>query len=188
MQRISVLLFTAIVFLTSCQPLKVIPVKGLYPSTPMNFKSDQSFEKTWDKLIDVFAQKGLSIHIIDKSSGIITCDASRLTYTTEDKYGNVGNTLAYIVVPTIIIMQRRYPVASASYGAYASNAELYSNAVFGSWNVRIKANGNGSIINVNISNINYAKALTLKSPSISTTLYDYKSTGIFEKELADLIK
>ena len=188
MQRIAILLLFSVVILSSCYSVKVTAIKGSYPNTPMIFNSDQTFEKTWDKLVDVFAQKGLSIHVIDKSSGIITCEASRLTYTTEDKNGKVNNASAYIVVPYIILMQRKYPIVSASYGTNITSKEMYSNSVYGSWNVRIKANGAGSIINVNISNINYSKALTLKNPNIINTLYDYKSTGVFEKELADLIK
>lgn len=79
--------------LLSCisSKLKIIPIKESYPNIPMVFQSDKSFEQVWDNLIDLFAQKGLSIIIIDKSSGLLISNRSKLASTYEMKNGKLNN-------------------------------------------------------------------------------------------------
>ena len=80
---------------------KIIPLSGKYPNEPFQAKTSKNFQTVWDNLIDLFAQKGLSIKIIDKSSGLITSERTILTTTVEKKNGKLLNPLAYIVVPQI---------------------------------------------------------------------------------------
>ena len=177
-------------FIASCTHTKLIPLKGNYPSTPMVFSSEKSFDKTWDNLIDVFAQKGLSIRIIDRSSGLIISQTSLLKTTIEGKAGLVDST-AFIAVPYYLSNKRRIPITNPVVGAYAQEKDILPTPVYGDWNVRIKASPTGgSIINVNITDLNY-KLVGSKIKDMQNNIIkiiDYKSTGVFEKQLADLIK
>jgi hypothetical protein len=182
MKRFAPLLL--LVLLASCDP-KIYPIKGTYPATPMVFNSDNSFEKSWDKLVDIFAQKGLTIKIIDKSSGLIISSNSRMPATPEDSKGNPKNPNAYIVVPSVKSNNQIKPISGSNQGPYTSKSKVIYYPVYGEWNVRIKPNGNGSTINVNITNVTYEVP---GATNRYTSLRDYRSTGVFEKELADLIK
>ena len=73
------LLFASMLFIVGCVSTKVIPIKGTYPETPIVISSTKSFDQAWDRLVDIFAQKGLSIKIIDRSSGLIISTKSELT-------------------------------------------------------------------------------------------------------------
>jgi hypothetical protein len=153
----------------------------------MIFNSEKSFEKVWDNLIDLFAQKGLSIRIIDKSSGLIISQKSLLSASMEDKNGQVIDRDAYIVVPSTKVNGRIIPVTGTKSGAYATSKAIKAIPVYGDWNVRVKPNGSGSTINVNITDVIYE---SISGASIKTpiALSGYKSTGVFEKELSELIK
>lgn len=164
-------------FISSCGSSKLMPLKGKYPDTPYQVKTSKSFEQVWDNLVDLFAQKGLSIKIIDKSSGLITSDKAILTRTIENKDGSLQNPAAFIVVPQI------YEPGPMRYVALA-----YDSDIFGEWNVRIKEFNGETIINVNIVNVQYSyydPSTKLTKQAFITT---YKSTGVFEKLITDLIK
>ena len=92
--------------LSSCAPTKIIQLQGQYPSTPMIFNSEKSFDKVWDNLVDVFAQKGLSIKIIDRSSGLIISGKAILSATMEDKNGKPKNPEAFIAGLTLVKQKR----------------------------------------------------------------------------------
>jgi hypothetical protein len=181
-----VVLLMVFVF-TSCTS-KIIPIKGNYPQTPMVFQSENSFEKTWDKLVDVFAQKGLAIKIIDKSSGLIISTNSQMLATPEDSKGNPKDPEAFIVVPSVKISGEIKPISGSNQGAYTAKSKIRFNPVYGEWNVRVKPNGTGSTINVNITNVTYELPVTSKYSDRTVILSDYRSTGVFEKILADLIR
>jgi hypothetical protein len=171
---------------SSCSTGKLIPLKGQYPATPIVIDSPNSFEKTWDRLVDLFAQKGLAIKIIDKSSGLIVSENSRMPATIEDKNGKVYDPTAFIVIPVRRIGSELIPVSGKTSGPYAK--KIKANDVFGEWNVRIKPNGTGSTINVNITNVSYEDYLTATKSYHPVSIYDYKSTGVFENQIAELIK
>lgn len=177
-----------LLFINSCATVKTFPLKGQYPTTPIVFNSENSFDKTWDNLIDVFAQKGLSIKIIDRASGLIISSKSLLTASMEDKDGKLVNKDAFIAIPAYSAYGRRIPVSSSTTGPYATQAQTLANPVYGEWNVRIKANGKGSTINVNIINLTYDVYNSTLKMNTEKTLFEYKSTGNFEKILSDLIK
>ncbi len=184
-----VMSFCLLFLLLSCAAPKVIPLKGNYPTQPIEITSNKNFDELWDKLIDVFAQKGLSIKIIDRSSGLVVSDRSLLPATIEDKNGNLMDPAAYIVVPKIYnkVAKRFIPITKIITGPYVSKSYVdKADPVSGDWNVRIKKTNTGTVINVNIVNITYT-SLENKIQK-ETILQDYKSTGVFERTLADLIK
>jgi len=181
----NLLLIAIPIFLFSCSPIKMLPLKGNYPATPMVFTSAKSFDECWDNLVDIFAQKGLSIKIIDKSSGLIISDRSKMAATIEDKYGNVFDKKALVAIPCFIRNGKRAALIYQYNGAYTPQSILASSVVEGEWNVRIKKSiSGGTIINVNITNLGYDSSTDNKG---IVTISEYKSTGVFEKELSKLI-
>lgn len=174
-----------IFFLFSCAP-KIVPVKGEYAKLPVTFKSEKSFDQVWDNLIDFFAQTGLSIKLIDKNSGLLVSDKSAITATWEDRKGKIKHPEAFVVVPTIIdqTADELIPITIS----YAKKSQLKKPVIVqGEWNVRIKKVGTASIINVNLVNLQYTK-LILGEGYKTFPLYEIKSTGNFEKKIADLIR
>jgi hypothetical protein len=165
------------------------PLKGSYPNTPMVFASNNTFENTWDKLIDVFAQKGLSIRLIDKSSGLIISTTSAMPASAEDEKGRLVDRSAYIAVPSWRFGggQRQAISGQVSTG-YNKNSKAKFREVYGEWNVRVKPSRDGSTINVNITNVNYYEYDQKTKTKIFLPLTDYHSTGVFEKLLSDMIK
>jgi hypothetical protein len=186
MTKLTILLFA--IGLHSCAPVKSIAPKGSYPPTPMEFKSEKIFDEVWDNLVDVFAQQGLAIKIIDRSSGLIISEKSKLTATIEDKFGKPLDPTAYVVVPKFrnVNSNRDEPISGTLSGVYAK--KMIPLPVFGEWNVRVKKSGNGSTINVNITNVSYDVYMNATKTYNSRGLQDYKSTGIFENALANHIK
>lgn len=183
------LLFISVIFLSSCFTLKIMPLTQTYPFTPMIFTSDKPFDKAWDNLVDVFAQKGLSIRIIDKSSGLIISSRSLLSVTTESKTGGLTDPSAYIAVPYYLTNKNRIPITNPYVGPYVNMKTFKINPVYGDWNVRIKPNASGgSTINVNITDIYYDYIDQHQKEIKNTPLKFYRSTGIFEKDLSDLVK
>lgn len=169
------------IFFASCAP-KFFALKGSYPQPPFTYHSDKSQEKVWDNLIDLFAQKGLSIKVIDRSSGLIVSEKSKLTWTSEDKNGRVKNPNAFVVLPIIKAINDD------------RNIEPYG--VTGEWNVRIKKGESGTDINVNLLNfdadygsrdskyyLSYAAAKRKYQGSV-----DGITTGIFEKMIFEAIR
>ena len=169
-----------VIFLFSCSP-KIIPLKGTYPPPPIEISSTKSFDEVWDKLIDLFAQKGLSIRIIDRSSGLIISSKSALLYTIENKNGSLKDPTAYIVVPKYYNagVKKYYPVTMLGIGK--------EYPVIGDWNVRIKKSSNGTIINVNIVNVEVDMPMSYKIKKPIEAV-KYKTTGVFENLIADIIK
>ena len=176
-----------IALLSSCSQ-KIIPPVGSYPTTPIIITSENSFDKSWDKLIDIFAQKGLSIKLIDRSSGLLVSNKTALIASMENKNGIPINPSAYIIVPSITRNGRKEPISGTNAGPYATEKKIIANDVFGEWNVRIKANGTGSTINVNINNITYDTYNSAAKMTVSSPLSFYKSTGVFEEIISTLIK
>jgi hypothetical protein len=162
---------------SACLSPKVIPLKGNYPSTPITFHSEKTVNAIWDNIIDFFAQKGLSIKIIDKSSGLIISDNSKLSYSFENKYGKIKDTTAWVILNTIIDRYKN---------------PYKPNSVSGSWNIRIKNDGTGTLINVNLVNIKAVYGSYYYSEYSHTIVepVDVKgnTTGKFEQLIYDYIK
>jgi hypothetical protein len=161
--------------------IKTLSLKGRYPETPIVYKTDNSFDKVWDRLVDLFAQQGLTIKIIDKSSGLMISSNSVMPATVENKNGEMLDPTAYIVIPRIKNGNLVYPVSGWK---NINKRNLGPHDVYGEWNVRIKPDGAGATINVNITNVSFIE----NSSSRPTSLYDYKSTGVFEKTIFELVR
>lgn len=179
-------LLTVVFFLSSCSN-KIIPIKGSYPQTPIIVSSEKPFEEVWDKLINVFAQKGLSIKLIDKSSGLIISDNSLLSATIENKKGIPENSSAVIVVPQIHNVGLNMYVPIVGYTYEPKTNKILTNPVYGEWNVRIQKTGNSTLINVNLVNLKYVSTGQYNIP-ITQNLNNFKTTGKFENIIIDLIK
>jgi len=78
---------------------KVIPLKSKYQDRPYEFTVADNRELAWNKLIDLFSAKGLTIKKIDKNDGLITTDITSFlrSYTSENKDGSLINPDAFVV-------------------------------------------------------------------------------------------
>lgn len=173
----SLLIFSALLF-NSCMTMKPLPLKGNYLDKPYEVISDKTFEQVWTNIIDLFATKGLSIKLIDKSSGLIISEKTSFLndYTFEDKTGNLENPNASVVIEKI------------TYQGYNQSAK--PDKITGEWNIRIKDNGNGkTVVNVNLTNIDATSFIagSQYSPARNLT-FNGKSTGKFEELISTLIK
>lgn len=180
--------FTLFLVLFSCNT-KQVPFRGGYPQTPVVFHSDKPFDRVWERLVDVFAQKGLAIKIIARSDGLLVSDNSRMRATVETAKGALSNPEAYIAVPYTKAKGGIRPLSGGGVaGSYYGKKELIVADVYGEWNVRIKSDGQGASITVYPGNLSYNKYNTVLKMNEKKRLDDFKSTGVFEKQLADLIK
>lgn len=164
-----------ILFFTIGCSISKSTLKGKYQETPFQIESSKSFEETWSKLIDLFAQKGLSIKIIDKSSGLITSEKTSFlsSYTYENEQIKPNNPNAFIIL------------AKVSYGG-----RVYApTTLTGEWNVRIKQAEGKTIINVNLVNIiALFEAPSSKYSRGETVEMHAKSTGVFERLIAEQLR
>lgn len=165
-----------ICFLFSCA-YKSVPLKGNYDEKPFELIVEKNKDVIWDNLIDFFATKGLSIKLIDRTSGLILSDRSLLTWTYEDAKGKLENPAAWVVLPKIVDPGTMKPVSFAQ--------------VYGDWNVRIKEiDKDKTKINVNLVNISYTSTIYafMSTVPTSTVYHDGKSTKVFEKLISEQIK
>jgi hypothetical protein len=172
MNKLLTLIFIS-VMLASCAP-KVYTLKGAYPAPPIVYNSEKNFETVWSNVIDLFAQKGIPIQLVDKSSGLIVSGSATLTWSFEDKIGNLVKTDAWVVLPKMIDK--------------GNNKLIKPYAVYGSWNIRIKTDGSKTSINTNLYNISavYSNPAAYTKPAMAIS--DGRSTGNFEKFIYDLVK
>ena len=164
--------------LFACYTVKTIPLKGKYPDTPIVYTSEKSFNEVWDNIIDLFAQRGLSIKIIDRTSGLIISDKSKLSYSFENKKGFIAHPDAYVVLQMIM----------DNYSDKPFRPEI----VTGEWNIRIKAVDGKTSININLNNIyaTYGAAYysTYSHSVVQPVDVRGVTTGVFEKSIFDIVK
>ena len=161
------------VFIFSSCAVKVYPLKGKYQDGPFVQVSQNPIDSVWDRLIDLFATKGLPIKIIDKSSGLIISDKTALLATNEDKNSKLENPDAWVV------LEKVYNPGTRTF--------LKPGYVVGEWNVRIKSNTNGgTTINVNLVNLKdvYTDLKGFTNERETKAI----STGVFEKIIFEYIK
>lgn len=169
----SITFFVFIALLVSCVPT-VSTLTGSYQDKPYEIKTDKDFETVWSNLIDLFAQKGISIKIIDKSSGLIVSEKTsfKQSYTTELN-GKAADPNAWIVLNKVDWM----------------GSEIKPDHVYGEWNARIKNSDGGTIININLTNIDAAAHFNATQYSSERNfVFEGKSTGKFESIIAETIK
>lgn len=165
--------------LSSCAApqLMVHSLTGSYQEAPTVISSSRSFDKVWDTTIDYFAQKGISISTIDRSSGLLI---ARKRFASDnwsyEEAGRPKNPIAFVVV------------SSCGYMVGYSSQDFHPDYIEGEWNVRIKQEGDRTLINVNLYNLvvqgkpNIINGAQYANPC----LYQAKSTGVFEKGLAQV--
>ena len=166
----SIVLLTSSLLLTSCMTLQPLPLKGTYLDKPYEVVSDKKFEQVWTNIIDLFATKGLSIKLIDKSSGLIISEKTSFIndYSFEDKTGKLENPNASVVIEKI------------TYSGYNQSAK--PEKITGEWNIRIKENSDGkTIVNVNLTNIEFVggkfTSIDLSANVNLVNLYCYNSAS-----------
>jgi hypothetical protein len=172
------LLFLCVAFaFSSCGSMVSVPLKGNYVEKPIEITSSKSYDQVWSNVIDLFATKGLSVKLIDKSSGLIVSEKTSLmnNYSFETENGGLVNPDAYIVLDKHSI---------------SGYKQLSPGSVTAEWNVRIKAiDNNSTIINVNLTNINAILNIPGNQyAAASVVTFTGKSTGNFEKLIAEIVK
>lgn len=178
MRRIIVVLVALIIIgLTSCG-YKIVPLKGDYPQTPIVFKSDKSFDKVWDNIIDLFAQTGVPIHLVDRSSGLIISGVTNIPWSFENKSGDLINKSAYIALVKYIDKGNNKPVKPFE--------------ITGKWNIRIKDIGEGrTSVNINLHELSGSGDqfnAAIRNKKTRSFSINGKTTGNFEKLIFDIIK
>jgi hypothetical protein len=168
-------LLAACLFLSSCSVHKLIPVSEDHYD-PKTIETSSSFDQVWDKLIDVFAQNGMSIKVIDRSSGVIVSERSLLPSTIELDPGKLKNPTAYAVLPRV---------------RYATRDKPLYYELTGEWNLRLKKSDKGTLVFINIGNVE--GKYTAEDDHSNVIVYKKlcptcKSTGVFEDKIADVIK
>ncbi|MDF2386529.1 hypothetical protein JMG10_34015 [Nostoc ellipsosporum NOK] len=168
----AIITFFSVLLIVGCS-YKTVPLKGVYQNGNYEAFSDKPQEEVWSNLIDFFAKSGLSIKIIDKSSGLLVSDAIALSWTFENKKGQPNKPDASVIVAQVIDPGTKKP--------------LIPFLVTAEWNVRLKTINGKTSINVNLVNPRYYNSPTdavyksFKSETI-------RSLGNFEKKIADAIK
>jgi len=161
--------------LYSCT-LQSVALRGQYLDKPFEITTNRSFDSVWSSTIDLFAQKGISIKIIDKSSGLIVSEKTSFlnNYSFEDVNGGIENPNAWVAI-------NKYKIGSVIYKPQKLTGE---------WNVRIKSNGvNTTSININLTNIEGSYHQSAAPYVAELTLnYQGKSTGNFERSISELLR
>lgn len=177
--------FATVLILVSCRTSKVIPLKGSYEKTPIIYNSDKSINEVWDNLIDLFAQKGLSIKFVDKNIGLIISNNTLVSATWEDKNGKPVHPEADIVVWKIYNAAANAMVPETRIGTGRKSKQ--PDECYAEWNVRLKANGTGTSININLVNVQYEQYLQPGRRSWGY-LANFQTTGNFERMIYNNIK
>lgn len=117
-------------------------MKGTYSDGNFEGYSDKRKDIVWDNIINFFAKSGISIRIIDRSSGLITSEESSIEFTRENTKGELLKKDAWVVIYKLID-----PNTKKQIPYYNVTAE---------WNVRIKESSGKTLINVNLVNPGYS--------------------------------
>jgi hypothetical protein len=169
---------TLVLVLNSCGPtFNSIPIRNTYLTTPFTTYSDQSMEKVWSNIIELYATNGLSIKLVDKSSGLIISEQVSFMddYAVEGPGGKLSNPDAYVVLEK----------KTGGFGL-----PIAPQKVLGQWNIRVKETENNKVlINVNLTNLKgefYSPGGRYDAPV--SLAFRGVSTGNFEEIIAQAIK
>ena len=179
MKKLLFLIPIMAITLMSCYTTKVYKLEGKNYGAIQVIKSTKPVDSIWSNIIDLFATKGISIKVIDKSSGLIVTEKYNFKkhYSFEIN-GRLIDSTAWIALS--------YVAVKGGYGDYPVN-------VTADWNIRIKSDVTGSIINVNLTNIEAGIHLPVRNGGITSLpaqdfTFDGESTGVFEKLIIDIVK
>lgn len=163
-KNLTITLFLASILLVGCSPKKPL-LSGQYDKV-VTVESSKTFEQIWTLVIDYFAVRGIGIQTIDKSSGLIVSNKHSLidTWTYETK-GRPDKAAAWVVL--------------------RKTKGLRPKSIEGNFNIRIKAVGTLTQINVNLVNLT---AISTKDDEVKWRFMNVASTGVFENEIANSLK
>lgn len=177
MKSILTLSFSIFLF-TSCA-VKKIPIKGSYPTPPITETTTTKVDSVWSNLIDFIAQKGMTIKIIDRSSGLLITE----DYSFEDVYTYEKKKTGQLANPSAYLVTSRIKSTANKEGSIGPAV------VLGNWNVRLKPSATGTLINVNITNIRSYLLVTSRNVDQRVESdFDVKTTGVFERMIIENIK
>lgn len=150
---------------------RVVPLKHDYVPATYEKVSERPKDQVWKSLVDYFSKSGLTIRVLDSSSGLVKSNSTNLPWTYENKKGTLDNPRAWVVVERVIYKNKLLPLTS----------------VIGEWDIRIKATKEGqAYIVVSMANLKYN---TPSEPTYQPFLQAApRSTGVFEQMLYDQIK
>lgn len=157
---------TISILLQSCAET-LPPLKGNY-AKPNTFYFDKSESEVWSGLMTVLCDKGLSVKSFEKSSGVIFGDKYdfSLVASAEDSKGELVAKDAYIVTKHTYFTGKTY---------------ILPDQIMADWNIRVFTFDGKTALKVNIKNI------ISKNNLSKSVFYEAKSTGNFEKMIADSI-
>lgn len=158
---------TVLILLQSCAGGSDILLKGNY-TKPNTFYFDKNENEVWSGLMAVICDKGLSVKSIDKLSGVIFGDKYdfSLISSAENSKGELVTKNAFIVTQHVVFTGTNY---------------ILPDQIMADWNIRIFTFEGKTAMKINIKNI------VSKNRLSQTVFYDAKSTGNFEKMIADSI-
>lgn len=151
---------------SSVIPLRHKYIPGIY---------EQVFEKpksqVWNSLLNFFSKNGVSLRLVDSSSGLLKSHQTNLPWSYESKKGKLNDPRAWVAVERIIYR----------------NKPLVLTSIVGEWSIRLKAlNDSQTYIVVNLVNLRYNTPLEPTfQPFLRATP---RSTGVFERMIYDQLK
>lgn len=162
---LSMMLFLALsMCLFSCSSVKTL--QGYYENT-YTIESSKSFDEVWDNVIDYFAQNAIPISTMEKDSGLIISKDVSVSQTVE-KDGKPFNPNAFVVIPDYNI--KNLPDATMTF------------------NVRVRKYDDKIKVTVTTFDV---QGYYWHGNAMSMVIYkqpiEGKSTGVFERRLAELI-
>ncbi len=167
-----ILFATMTLLLSSCSSIKLV---GTYPTNNHFAETDLSVEQVWTRVIDYFAMSGISIKLIDKASGLIVSEeTSFVDYYTREEDGKPIDPNAYVVIPTV-----RGGFGNILEPRAAITGEW---KMLGSWNVRVKPNGDKTLVNINMTNLSCYYLQPSMWGASNATAIPIASTGVWENE------
>lgn len=164
MKKIVIISLT--IFLSSCT-IQMQPLLNNYYPGPQTKQLNLSYDEAWDKVIDYVSQKGMSVKIIDKASGLLVTEPYNFAAntTTEKDSGFLVDENAFIVCNKI----------KGSLDGYGG-----ATTVLAAFNIRLKKVEDKSELTVNIGEVN--STLLVNNYNVK---YGCQSTGKFEKMMLD---
>ena len=178
MRVLSIILISALVY--SCTPEK-IPLEGNYITSSYEIQSDKPKDEIFTKVVNYLDGISLKADRIDKETGRIFISHAESVPTIEVKPSVLKNASAYFVCA-------KYRNNSDPDKAKRIRAEY--ELLYADWTISVQSINGYSVVSITASNIVYhgysKKAYVRTTKPIPAK--DSRSTGVFEKAIADAIK
>ena len=152
----------AIIIISGCNP-NMIPLKGNYVASPIEFTSAQSSDSLWLHITQIFAEKGLGVKKVDKMKGLIVSKKTPFisVYSFEDTVGALKEPQAWVVLQKVFIKTKLWNPKT----------------IYGKWSIQI-SDAEADIKTIKIDSI----VICTYSPNIFATVETRgQTTGRLEK-------